>query len=142
MLWESNPRRPKIAIVFNIRTQRPFHSLALAYMLLRFSEQYTKESQYKRFDLVDLCYEFTDSGVHGALFYDTGLRHAYRLIGERASDMSDVQHAIYGDTDYTVSTWSEDLYQIAEYDIEGMMEPHFKRVQYVYLFYKHLLTHG
>jgi hypothetical protein len=56
------------AIAFWIRCDRPFHSVCLAFTILRFSELYISKGESNRFDLVSLCYSFTEDGVYGVLF--------------------------------------------------------------------------
>jgi hypothetical protein len=109
-------------------------------MLLRFSEQYMAEIHFQRFKLFDLCFEFTDNGIHGVMFYDTGLKHVYSMIKTRASDVDNLQHTFYGATDHVVLTWNDDIFKLAEGNVEAMLDPHFHRVQYVHTFTSILLS--
>ncbi|TEB10475.1 hypothetical protein FA13DRAFT_245902 [Coprinellus micaceus] len=65
------------ATLFDITCDRPYKSLALAFMLLRLSERLTRQCDYARVKLVNLSYKFYDGGVHGVLFYDKELAIAY-----------------------------------------------------------------
>ncbi|KAJ2912292.1 hypothetical protein MD484_g8120, partial [Candolleomyces efflorescens] len=67
----------KYAIAFTIGECDPFHALALAYLLLNFSEKHALRGK-DNFQLVNLCYKLTPTGVYGALFYDANFAPVFR----------------------------------------------------------------
>lgn len=67
----------RYAIVFQISCDLPYHSLCLAYMLLRLSEENIRNGDYHRFNLLGVTYHYSRSTVYGVAFYDANFRYAY-----------------------------------------------------------------
>lgn len=63
--------------MFKIECNIPYQSICLAYLLLRFSEENIRDSDYHRFNIVGLTYQFFRQSVYGIAFYDARFRPAY-----------------------------------------------------------------
>ncbi|KAJ7095527.1 hypothetical protein C8R44DRAFT_550074, partial [Mycena epipterygia] len=66
------------AVAFYVPSANPFQVLDFSYVLLRFMDKYIRSGNYDRFNLVSLSYKLGPFGTMGVLFFDGGLRTAYR----------------------------------------------------------------
>lgn len=75
-------------------------------MLLRFSEQYTRDGDYQRFLLVDLTYRFTPDGAYGVMLYDQGLKSAVKFVQQQAADNNTTTYGYYGSAKLPFNVWN------------------------------------
>lgn len=67
----------RFAVGFTINTSPGLEVFALAYMLLRFCEQNTRDGDYHLFKIVDLTYHVEAGTVRGMCFFDNLFRAAF-----------------------------------------------------------------
>lgn len=99
--------RARYATAFHISCEIPFLSICLAYMLLRFSDEHIRDSDYHRFNLLGVAYQYYTSSIYGVAFYDVGFRPAYSravnlsfLVSDGFSTCQNTRHE-----NIPVSTW-------------------------------------
>ncbi|KAJ7053034.1 hypothetical protein C8F01DRAFT_1168712, partial [Mycena amicta] len=73
-------RRGVYAVAFAFHNAPDIHLLDLAWVLLRFQDLYIRESDYSRFDLVNISYRIGTQATYGLLIYDSGLAAAYDKV--------------------------------------------------------------
>ncbi|KAJ3532823.1 hypothetical protein NMY22_g7589 [Coprinellus aureogranulatus] len=103
------PCNSKYGVFFTITTRRPHGSFALAFMLLRFSEAGVQDGNYRRFKLVDLCYQSTECAAYGIMFFDEDCCNTYDAAKDRANSIDNLTHACIGPQSTPISTWNGDL---------------------------------
>ncbi|KIJ96815.1 hypothetical protein K443DRAFT_134034 [Laccaria amethystina LaAM-08-1] len=83
-----NLHRSPFAIIFSVDCLPPFHSLTLAFHILRFMDIYIREGDYRCFQLLALTYCFTHTSVYGVLFFDHRLAFVFNQAHVRAESRS------------------------------------------------------
>lgn len=102
------PSNAKHIVAFTIiNTEQRYHALALAYMILTFMVDMTRLGDYKRFKMVDLCYEISPSRiVHGAMYFTHHLEAAYYRTAKLAGE-NDEDYYTTSDGGHVISTWTK-----------------------------------
>lgn len=100
----AGPRGITHVVAFSIVTKRPFHSLALAFMLLRFMDAQPLGDWSERFKLRNICFRFSGDVVHGAMYFDRKFQDAYIAVGEAAIIASNAQATML-ERDVPVVAW-------------------------------------
>lgn len=76
--------RGRYAVAFQLLCDAPYHSVSLAYTIIRFSELICHYGGGRHSDMITLAYSFNSRGVYGVFVYDRHLRHAFRHVARRA----------------------------------------------------------
>ncbi|EDR08115.1 uncharacterized protein LACBIDRAFT_297816 [Laccaria bicolor S238N-H82] len=90
--------RSPFAVIFSVDCLPPFHSLTLAFLILRFMDIYIREGDYRRFQLLALTYCFTHTSVYGVLFFDHRLAFVFNMAhvcAESRSDCHRFSHSLH-----------------------------------------------
>ena len=100
-----NPRA-QYAVMFQITCAAPYHTVCLAYALLRFKMENTSLPDYHHFQLVDLSYKYLQGMVYGVMVFDNDFHWAW----ERATTLALLEcNGFYKSHDVPCSRWiSED----------------------------------
>lgn len=67
----------KFGVIFSISCDVPFHTMCLAYMLLRFRDENIRMGDYHIFRLQSLCFRYTEHGIYGVMLFDRPFKWAY-----------------------------------------------------------------
>lgn len=96
----------KYAVMFQITCAAPFHTVCLAYALLRFKMENTSLPDYHHFRLVDLSYKYLPGRIYGVMIFDGGFSWAW----QRATNLALLEcNGFYKSHDVPCSRWiSED----------------------------------
>ncbi|TEB18785.1 hypothetical protein FA13DRAFT_1803069 [Coprinellus micaceus] len=120
------PSQARYAVAFAIVTESPYSGLALASMLLRFQEMFVREGNYKRFEMVDLCYMLTAESAYGVMFFNKDFDHAYSYAKKRCDDRDDLHYAKLGPSGAITSVWNTDHTSFVSSDLNGF-QPHVEK---------------
>ncbi|TEB16187.1 hypothetical protein FA13DRAFT_1804751 [Coprinellus micaceus] len=114
------PSQARYAVAFAIVTEAPYSGLALSSMLLRFQEMFVREGNYKRFEMVDLCYMLTPRAAYGVMFFNKDFDHAYYYAKKRCDDRDDLHYAKQGLSGAITSVWNADHTTFVSSDLNGL----------------------
>lgn len=120
------PRDAEYAVAFTIITRPPYTALALAFLLLRFSETWVAEGEYRRFEMVDLCFHLKETVVYGVMFFNQDFADAYAKTGARANNIDDLQYGTIGPLQAPVSTWNKNIVDTADFKLPAHVNEHLK----------------
>ena len=84
LMGSRTPDGAQYAVAFYIPSDPPFHSVDLAWMLLRFQDFHIRDCDYQRFSLISLSYVIQYRGTTGLLLFDKDLHGAYEKADNRA----------------------------------------------------------
>ena len=115
--------RAQYAVMFQITCAAPYHTVCLAYALLRFKMENTSLPDYHHFELVDLSYKYLQGMIYGVMVFDNNFFWAW----QRASTLGLLEcNGFYNCHDVPCSRWiSED----AEWIDSGILTvPALKRI--------------
>ncbi|PPR03747.1 hypothetical protein CVT26_005803 [Gymnopilus dilepis] len=68
----------KFGVTFSISCEAPFHSICLAYMLLRFCDENIRNGDYHIFKLESLCFRYAEHGIYGVMLFNRPFKWAVR----------------------------------------------------------------
>lgn len=100
----ASPEGATHVVAFSIVAQRAFHSMALAYMALRFMETHRTSASSPRFKLINICFAVTNNVVHGVMYFDEHFGPAFQVVLISALDDS-VDCATVLEPDMPVLAW-------------------------------------